>query len=40
MLVIVLGTSIIGAQANTVRTAALTQNVEAQTVGGIGCGAA
>jgi hypothetical protein len=40
MLIFVLGLSIVSAQTNAVQTAELTQNAEAQTVGGIGCGVA
>ena len=39
MLIFVLGISIISAQASGVKTAALTQNAEAQAVGGYSCAA-
>jgi hypothetical protein len=37
ILIFVLGTSIISAQANIVQTAALTHNDEAEAVGGLSC---
>jgi hypothetical protein len=40
MLIFVLGMSIVSAQTTAVQTTALTQNAEAQAVGGISCGAA